>query len=212
MAAVGFRRRWAWVLVAYGAILAADPLCVYLTLGPVDGRTIGLLEAALAFALLGVSMTAAVSPILLLSHATRRAGLLAFAVSFTLALTLYGSLRLGNVLWHQMLVHVTERSEPLVAAIHSYVKDHGAPPKDLASLVPHYIASIPGTGMGAYPRYKYFVGKERSSDERHPWLLTIEMFEPFQWDELMYFPDQEYPDSGYGGGFERIGKWGYLHE
>ncbi len=212
MAAATLRRKWAWILVAYGAILAADPLCVYLTLGPVDGRTIGLLEVAMVFAMLGVSITAAVSPILLLSHATRRAGLLAFAFSATLALTLYGSLRLGNQLWHRMLFHVAERSEPLVAAIQTYAKEQGKPPKDLAALVPHYIASIPGTGMGAYPRYKYFVGKERSSNERNPWLLTIEMFEPFQWDEFMYFPNQEYPDSGYGGGFERIGTWGYLHE
>jgi hypothetical protein len=31
-------------------------------------------------------------------------------------------------------------------------------------------------------------------------------------DQLMYFPNQQYPEFGHGGRIERIGAWAYVHE
>jgi hypothetical protein len=32
------------------------------------------------------------------------------------------------------------------------------------------------------------------------------------WDTFIYFPNQRYPDVGYGGWIERIDRWAYVHE
>lgn len=59
------------------------------------------------------------------------------------------------------------RSEPLVAAIHAFQHEHGAPPPSLVALVPGYLSAVPATGMQAYPDYEYSVFRASSSRAMH---------------------------------------------
>jgi hypothetical protein len=67
--------------------------------------------------------------------------------------------------------------------------------------------------MMAYPEYEYITGKEAENQYGNPWVLMV--FTPsggINFDMMLYFPNQEYPPTGYGGGLERIDNWAYLHE
>ena len=47
----------------------------------------------------------------------------------------------------------------------------------------------------------------------NPWVLVV--FTPgggINFDRMLYFPKQNYPRSGYGGGIERVRDWAYVHE
>jgi hypothetical protein len=108
------------------------------------------------------------------------------------------------------------RSDPLIRAIEQYEKDHGEAPQRLAELVPKYLAALPGTGMAAYPEYRYH---RRGVESDHflrgnPWALSV--FTPkgwgFNWDMMIYLPDQNYPSHAYSGRLERVGDWAYVHE
>jgi hypothetical protein len=42
------------------------------------------------------------------------------------------------------------------------------------------------------------------------WILRADVSSAFlNWDEFLYFPQQNYPAQG---SFERVGKWAYFHE
>lgn len=107
-----------------------------------------------------------------------------------------------------------QRSSGLVAAIDQYTRNHGIPPASLESLLPDYLPSIPSTGMMAYPRYEYHVGPDASEElNGNPWALTV--FTPsggINFDSMLYLPQGNYPETGYGGYLERIGDWAYVHE
>lgn len=106
------------------------------------------------------------------------------------------------------------RTQPLIHEITQFERDHGAPPKKLSDLVPNYLSTVPDTGMRAYPEFDYFVGEEsREQYHGNPWVLTV--FTPtvgIGFDQIMYFPNQNYPKVGYGGWLERVGNWAYVHE
>ena len=107
-----------------------------------------------------------------------------------------------------------ERSQPLIEAIQKYERNQGAPPATLDDLIPDYLSEIPHTGMMAYPEYEYYSGKK--SLERYdgnPWVVTVDTPSGGpNWDEMLYFPKQNYPKAGYGGDLERVGDWAYVHE
>lgn len=123
---------------------------------------------------------------ILLGYKTRTAGMLAFA----------------------------QRSQPLIAAITQYQKDHSVPPDTLNDLVPEYIPAVPSTGMMAYPKYWYHTGEDAKREYNgNPWALSV--FTPsagINFDMILYFPNQNYPERGYSGVLERIGDWAYVHE
>ena len=108
----------------------------------------------------------------------------------------------------------SQRSQSLINAINAYERDHSAPPGSLDDLVPDYLPAVPSTGMMAYPEYQYYTddeAKEHYAD--NPWALSV--FTPgggINFDMMLYFPNQNYPDRGYGGGLERVGDWAYVHE
>jgi len=124
----------------------------------------------------------------------------------------------GIVLGHKVrrsgMDAFARRSQPLIAAIHQYEQDHAMPPPTLADLVPDYLPRVPATGMMAYPAYNYHVGPE--CDERfmgNAWAVSV--FTPLggiNFDQMLYFPQQNYPAQGYGGSLERIHDWAYVHE
>jgi len=46
-----------------------------------------------------------------------------------------------------------------------------------------------------------------------PWVLSAMVSKNLEnWDLFIYFPDQEYPERGFGGVIERLGAWAYVHE
>lgn len=109
-----------------------------------------------------------------------------------------------------------QRSEPLIQAIMQYKKDSGEAPHRLADLVPKYVAVHPSTGMAAYPEYRY----HRDGDENdyflrgNPWALSVSTPQGwrFNWDMMIYLPNQNYPERAYSGVLERVGAWAYVHE
>ncbi|MFK7778753.1 MAG: hypothetical protein QM501_11665 [Gimesia sp.] len=108
----------------------------------------------------------------------------------------------------------TERSQPLIQAIKQFENDYGAPPKELVELVPDYLPAVPDTGIRACPEYHYDSGDiARKQYDGNPWVLRFPtpVF-GVGFDEMLYFPKQNYPKHGYGGVLERVGDWAYVHE
>jgi len=153
--------------------------------------------------------------VLLIFRKTRRPALIALLSAITFLVAAIGIFRVdigGRVRMHGFH-KLAERSVPLVQAIKKFETEKGHPPNSLKELVPEYLLSIPDTGMGAYPMYEYIVGEEARKHDNNPWVLYV--FTPsggLNWDMFMYFPNQNYPERGYGGSLERIGDWAYVHE
>lgn len=66
------------------------------------------------------------------------------------------------------LPDVEHASQPLIVAVEAFEREHGAPPKTLAELVPAHIAVIPETG---YPVDSQFKFKSYPNGE---WMLWVE--------------------------------------
>jgi hypothetical protein len=106
---------------------------------------------------------------------------------------------------------VVSATKPLTQAIHAYENANGRPPETLDALVPRYLAAVPSTGMGGYPKWEYTPSAQ--AHEGNSWVLIVETGGPgLNWDQMMYFPNQRYPATGYGGNIERIEDWAYVHE
>lgn len=107
-----------------------------------------------------------------------------------------------------------QRSQPLIAAVRKYERDHSGPPQSLNDLVPDYLPTVPGTGMMAYPEFRYLTGTEaKDRFANNAWVLSVATpLGGINWDMMLYFPDQNYPDRGYGGSLERVDDWAYVHE
>jgi hypothetical protein len=102
---------------------------------------------------------------------------------------------------------------PLVRAIQAFERDHGRPPEGLTELVPRYIAAIPSTGMRGYSEWDYVRGPDARAYGDNSWVLRVHTGGPgINFDQLMYFPNQQYPEFGHGGWIERVGEWAYVHE
>lgn len=108
--------------------------------------------------------------------------------------------------------HLGEGLMPVVEAIEKYYVEHGEYPQSLEGLVPQYLQELPGTDMGNYSDYRYLVGAEANRYEENPWVIEMNAAYGMGFDSFMYFPLQNYPASGYGGGIERLGRWAYVHE
>jgi hypothetical protein len=176
-----------------------------------------------------------ISPVWLFSHEGFRVPTLIGGGVFVVAVfvgTLIG-MPVRTTAFHRLAA----RSAPLVLAIRAYDTKYGQPPPDLAALVPEYFPSVPGTGMGAYPNYRYLVGKPAASYAGNPWVLVVSpnyrylVGKPaasyagnpwvlvvstpsggINFDCFLYFPLQNYPETGYGGWLERMAGWAYVHE
>ncbi|WP_291178530.1 hypothetical protein [Gimesia sp.] len=124
------------------------------------------------------------------------------------------SIHLGQQVRMARMADFADRSQILVKAIESYTQDHERPPEALEQLVPDYLPAVPGTGMMAYPEYNYHTGqKARERYQENPWVLIVPTGSGGpNWDQMMYFPKQNYPKNGYGGWLEPVGDWAYVHE
>ena len=143
----------------------------------------------------------------------RRAVLYATAGVVFIPSWVVGECRLGKLVWRDAVSRFERRSDPLVRAIAAYQAERNRPPSALDDLVPTYLPVVPSTGIGASPKYRYLVGEKAGRYDGNPWVLIASPpCHPMGFDLLLYFPLQNYPDTGYGGWLQRIGSWAYVHE
>lgn len=108
---------------------------------------------------------------------------------------------------------LAQEAAPLVETIHVYHDYFGHPPKSLEELEvvfpPNH--AIKGDEL---PEFQYVQGElARERYHGNPWVLILETpTGPLRWDRFIYYPLQNYPPLASGGWFEKVGKWGYLHE
>jgi hypothetical protein len=205
------------ILAFWGiAPLWFKPLAWWLALTP--NQFLGFLglvsltvDIVLIWILLGVFLILVATPVLLCFRKTRgwalRAGL--FSVLFLPAWG-FGEY-LGRIVWRESYVHFIAQGEPLIRAISAYEAAHGRLPSALSELVPEFLPSVPTPRTGGH--YIYSAGKDAASYENNPWTLRVSVpCHPMGFDQILYFPRQNYPQNGYGGWIERFGTWGYVHE
>jgi hypothetical protein len=145
---------------------------------------------------------------------TRRASFFWLMLCLLFVVTCVTGIILGQRVRIAGMRAFAQRSRPLIAAISQYDRDHSAPPQSLDDLVPDYLPRIPSTGMMAYPEYRYHAGdKAKREYAGNPWALSVDTPSGgLNWDQILYFPNQNYPARGYGGSLEPIDDWAYVHE
>ena len=166
------------------------------------------------FSLLAAILAMPVLFICLFFQRTRRKSLFYLLISVLLIPCCIFGIILGQKTRTAGMKSFAQRSQTLISAIEKYERDYSGPPQLLTDLVPAYITAVPSTGMMAYPEYRYHTGEE--AKERYngnAWALSV--FTPsggINFDMMLYFPNHDYPQHGYGGWLEPIGDWAYVHE
>lgn len=171
-------------------------------------------QAIFAFPLVAALLGFPVLIVCLFFQRTRRRSLVLLGMSAiyvpccVVAIYLSGTIRMNGIR------AFTVRSQPLISAIKGYERDHSSPPPFLDALVPKYLSSVPTTGMMAYPKYEYHTGPEAEQEYAdNPWVLLVcTPSGGINFDMVLYFPSQNYPERGYGGSLRPVGDWAYVHE
>ena len=200
---------WPWIFASPFVIVLFE----YLAIAPIGAQIFLWFELPFILALLAASIAVLVLPFLMFARRLRKSALAWLLASLCFLPLAFGGFILGKKVRSSAFHDLAERSAPLVSAISRYTDDHGSPPQTLNELVPDYLSETPKTGIMAYSEYRYEVGEDAERYEGNPWVLRV--FTPsggINFDEFMYFPLQNYPERGYGGSFERVGDWAYLHE
>ena len=109
----------------------------------------------------------------------------------------------------------TKHAEHVISAIERYGADTGDAPKSLEDLVPKYL-DILSTRIGGYRKFEY-TGPAVERDDGwgrifRTYELRVKCFRFLQSDQLVYWPEGDYPEFMYGGSVERFGRWAYVHE
>lgn len=180
---------------------------------PFGSRLFTALGMALPLASLLGLIVAAASIANLLRKASRPSSLRDLTLGISVVIgTIAGSWLGPSHRMHQ-IARVTEAAMPLVGAIDEFARRENRPPQLLTELVPKYLSHIPSTGMGGYPDWQYHTGADARPYAENRWILLVRTGGPgINFDQLLYFPNQRYPQSGYGGRIERVGRWAYVHE
>jgi hypothetical protein len=161
---------------------------------------------------LGAVLALVVGPIVALIPKYRRFMCITMLQSVVLILCFIGGMILGQKVWRKQVEAVVARGDVLVKAIQQYEAKYGDPPLSLDALVPDFLPEVTMTGIGLRSDFQYTLDQPKQYDG-NPWVLVmIPPCAPMGFDSLMYFPKQNYPKHGYGGGIERMGAWGYVHE
>lgn len=202
-----------WLVPVCSLPLVMSPLLQFLALAQNGSETFLWLEMFLIAPFLAALLTLIVAPFCLFNHRSRGVAARCLVLAAVLAVSTLGGFRLGSRVRMAAFHGLAQRSTPLLQAIRSYESKYGAPPQDLAALVPEFLPGIPGTGMAAYPNYEYHVGKNAARYDGNPWVVGV--FTPtglINFDQFIFYPLQNYPESGCMGRFERIADWAYIHE
>ena len=167
----------------------------------------------LVFPLLACVLAVPALLLCLLAPKLRRAAIYGLIAAGLWLVTGVASANLAGAVRMRGMHRLAARSMPLVRAIETYHKDKGHPPNKLEDLVPEYIREVPETGLAAYPLYRLVTGDQAAYYEGNPWVLVVDTPSGgINFDVMAYFPDQNYPEVGHSGWWERVGAWGYLHE
>lgn len=103
---------------------------------------------------------------------------------------------------------IADRGEPLIAAIKHYQAEQGEPPATLDALVPHYLPSIPGTGVAAYPYYVFTTNSSPTRYGGNPWILSVDVStDNLTRDQVLYYPNGKYPSRPRVAEVTRLGDW-----
>lgn len=200
---------WPWILLSPFLIVLFE----YLAVAPIGSRIFLSFELPFLFGLFAAALAILVLPLLLLFRKWHTVVLPWIPACLCYLAIVPAGLWFGMQIRNGAFHSLAERSAPLVAAIKRYENDHGMPPPSLSALVPDYLTEIPDTGIMAYPAYTYETGTRAESHEGNPWLLRVSTPSGgINFDQFLYFPMQNYPQRGYGGSFQRIRDWAYLHE
>lgn len=118
----------------------------------------------------------------------------------------------GDIRGHE-LKKLINRSTVLIEAINNYEKKYNKAPEELGQLVPEFLPSVPTTGIGAYPEYEYTKCESENQCYGNSWMIQVPTFTALiNFDSLIYLPNQNYPEEGYGGILKRIEDWAYVYE
>lgn len=193
--------------------LIGVPLCEWLTVGPNGSLIFQEVKLLFALAFLPFGCATLVTPFLMLRRDLRGRAMTTFLMCASCTVLLLVGIWVGQGVWRAAFIRLERRSEPLVQAIHTFVRETGKPPSSLSDLVPKYIAHVPTTGMAAYPNYEFVSGAKAKEYSENPWALFVPTTTGgLNWDVFLYLPRQNYPQEGYGDTLERIGDWAYVHE
>jgi hypothetical protein len=146
---------------------------------------------------------------LLFARSYRASVLTTFVFAVTLAALFIAGIRAAKRVRIQSFHVVAQRSEPVIAAIEKHIANAGTPPATLQQLVPLYFAAIPA----GLPPLEIHSGPDiRKAYQGNEWIVSTSVTWIMSFDRFLYFPNQQYPERGYGGVLERVGRWAYVHE
>ncbi len=209
-----------WGGLVWGAAVslvvnAPVPLAQLYVTSPLAGdNTVLWFVIVLVFPLLAAILIFPCALVAAIFRRFRRTALTVALVALAYAVAGIGMLRVGHVVRMRAFDGLAARSTPLVSAVRTFRRTHERPPGKLNDLVPRYLPSIPGTGMGAYPEYEYVTGGEaRKRYDGNAWVIIVKTPSGgINWDIFIYYPDQNYPEYGHGGRLRKIRDWAYVHE
>jgi hypothetical protein len=114
--------------------------------------------------------------------------------------------------------NLAEHAVPLIGAVAHFAEENDHPPRSLEELVPHYLSTIPNTGLRGCP---YFAYEALDCEHARPgnlrtggWELRVPCPQGMlNWDIFLFQPSRPYPEHAHGGSVEEIGAgWAYVHE
>lgn len=144
-----------------------------------------------------------------------RSGLWVLHLALLATVSQFGGCIVKGSVRRNAIARIEERAEPLIAAIRAFERTEGVAPHQLEALVPGYLPAIPSTGMGDGREFRYRWGEAKDVGDLHgnPWALRVPMPTlSLSFDSLIYLPEGNYPEEGFGGRLERMGEWAYVHE
>ncbi len=157
------------------------------------------------FAPMGGLVLLVVSLPLLAFRATRMHAQVGLERAAVLLLLFLPCLRLGGAARMLAFEMAGERAAPLIDAIERHIAETGRVPARLQELVPRWLDRLPDR----LPP----LAIEGGAEFANPWILAASVPSGvLNWDQFFYFPNQDYPEHGFGGSWQRLGRWAYLHE
>jgi len=195
--------KWA----ALASVIAAVPVALAgYTFKADDALAVITMLAGLAF-MAALAAAALSIPFLFLAKARRRA-LGVFSSAGTFIVILMVAITFSAERREDGFALAAERAEPLISAIEVHVRDTGGPPSTLQELVPRYLPAIPD----GLPALEIVTGDTvQVMFDGNDWILKASAATGLvNFDQFLYYPNQQYPTTGYGVRVERFGRWAYI--
>jgi hypothetical protein len=189
----------------YGPMVLIHAVCIT----GLDGWSIAGVELFILVPI-GSTAVAFIAALCLPFRRIRHEASLSLLSALAMVVLFVPALGLATAARHQGFRLAARRSRPLVEAIARFDREHGHPPDSLAALVPGYLPKLPAR----IPDVRLIAGPDTPETYAgNSWVLRAMVPSGLiNFDQFMYFPNQQYPRLGYGGAVERIDDWAYVHE